>query len=262
MDGRTNHPAEMKRVLRVLASLSVLAMAAIGCDGPTEVAPRVTGQVALYDELAKERPSAGQVNVAALSVSSIRQYQTFTDASGWFDLELPAGEDVPLQFSRDGYGDMYRFGVEGSAEPMHVDMFARSSAAVTSVEAEAEPCGTVPCLRLALEVENFFLPGATRRVFRIFMGADAGVSDLDYEFTDLLVVPNDQPGLEQIGADATFQLDGLAGVLGGFGPGTTVHVVVHGATENLANSYEEPGTGLEIFTDLSAVSARASFVVP
>jgi hypothetical protein len=218
--------------------------------------------VALHDELGSELPSTGQVKVAALSVSSIRKYEAFTDASGWFDLELPGGEDVPLQFSRDGYGDMYRFGVEANAEPIHVRLFARSSAAVTSVEAGTEPCGTITCLRLALQVDDFFLPGATRRVFRLFLGTDSEVSDIGYELTDLLLVPNDQPSLVQIGTAATFELNGLSGLMEGFGSGTTVHVVIHGATENLENSYEEPGTGREIFTDLSTISATASFIVP
>ncbi len=249
-------------MLRLIATLSVLATAAAGCGGPTDVVPRVTGHVALYDELGNQLPSAGLVQVAALSISSIRRYATLTDASGWFDLELPGGEAAPLQFSRDGYGDMYRFDVEGNADPIHVGLFARSSAAVTSVEARAEPCGTTTCLQLALEVDDFFIPGASRRVFRLFLGTDAGVSDIDYAFTDLLLVPNDQLGLVQVGAAVTFELDGLTGLLGGFEPGTMVHVLIHGATENLANSYEEPGTGLEIFTDLSSVSARASFVIP
>ena len=88
------------------------------------------------------------------------------------------------------------------------------------------------------------------------------MSVYDYDVTRLLVVPNDQPGLLQEGPDAQFELDYLHGFLGSFPTGTMVHLVIHGATENLSNSYLDPNTGLEIFTDLSPVSAKASFIVP
>ena len=157
---------------------------------------------------------------------------------------------------------MFRFDVGTETESIHVDLFAHSSAAVTNVDAQAESCGTVHCLRLALEVEGFFGPGTTRRVFRMYLSTDPGVSSLDYQLTDLLFVPNDQTGLVQTGPNATFELDGLHGILGSFPTGTEVYLVIHGATENLTSSYQAPDTGLEIFTDLSRVSAGTSFIIP
>ena len=74
--------------------------------------------MSLYDELENQLPVADQVQVSALSMSSISQYQTFTDASGWFQLELPDEEAVPLLFSRDGFGDMFRYDVEEETEPL------------------------------------------------------------------------------------------------------------------------------------------------
>ena len=226
--------------------LSVLMMLAVGCDSPTKVQPSITGQVALYDEWGHLLPTAAQVQVNALSLSSIRKYETFTDASGRFELELPNGEAVPLLFSRDGFGDMFRFDLEQETEPIQVSLFARSSAAVTAADAVAESCGTVNCLRLALDVENFFVPGATRRVFRLYLSTDPGVSFFEYQLTDLLFVPDTQPGLVKAGSHATFELDGLHGLLGSFTTGTTVYLVIHGATENLASSYTGPDSGLEI----------------
>lgn len=240
----------------------ILVMAVAGCDEPLDVHPRVTGQVVLYDELGHTLPAADGVRVSALSVSSIRQYEAFTDPSGSFQLELPEKEVVPLLFSKEGFGAMFRFGVVEETEPIDVGMFAVSSALVTTVTAEAEPCGAVRCLSLALDVENFFGAGSTRRVFRVYMSADPAVNVFEYRFTDLLVVPNDQPGLVQTGSDATFELDGLNGLLGSFATGTTVHLVIHGATENLDSSYPSPENGLAIFTDISPVSAGASFIIP
>jgi hypothetical protein len=240
-----------------------LSVAAAGCDDPTEVRlPRVTGQVELYDELGQLLPTGDPVQVSALSPSSIRRYQTVTDASGWFEIELPEEEGVPLLFTRDGFGDMLRFDVEGETEPLQVRLFARSSAAVTAANAVAESCGTVNCLRLTLEVEDFFVAGTTRRLFRMYLSTDPEVVHYDYQRTALLIVPNDEDGLQQAGSDATFELDGLRGLLGSFATGSTVHLVIHGATENLASSYTYPDGGLEIFTDLSPISARASFVIP
>lgn len=249
-------------VRRCFGFCSVLVMAAAGCDSPADLHPSITGQVTLYDELGHQLPTADQVQVNALSLSSIRKYETFTDASGRFELELPDEEAVPLLFSRDGFGDMFRFDLEEETEPIQVGLFARSSAAVTAANAVAESCGTVNCLRLALDVDNFFGPGTTRRVFRLYLSTDQGVSFFDYQFTDLLFVPNTQPELVQAGSDATFELDGLHGLLGSFTSGTTVHLVIHGATENLANSYTSPESRLEIFTDLSTISAGASFIIP
>ena len=60
----------------------------------------------------------------------------------------------------------------------------------------------------------------------------------------------------------SFELGGLHGLLGSFPAGTTVHLVIHGATENLDTSYPNPVNGLPVFTDLSPNSARASFVIP
>ncbi len=247
---------------RRLYGLSVLVMVAVGCDDPTTVQPVVTGQVALFDELGTLLPFADQVQVAALSPSSIRTVETVTDEQGRFELELPDAEVGPLLFSRDGFGDMFRFDVGTETESIHVDLFAHSSAAVTGVDAQAESCGTFNCLRLGLEVENFFGPGITRRLFRMYMSTDPEVSYLDYLFTNLLVVPNDQNGLIKTGSDATFELDGLHGILGSFPTGTEVYLVIHGATENLTNGYLAPDNGLEIFTDLSRVSAGTSFIIP
>jgi len=250
-------------VRRFLGVLSVVMMVA-GCDdSPTGGQPvTITGQVALYDELGQQLPSANQVVVAALSSSSIQQYQTSTNASGWFQLELPSGENVPLMFSRDGFGDMFRYDVEEDQEPIQVGLFARSSAAPVEVIPVAESCGTVNCLRLALDVDDFFAQGITRRLFRLYLSTDPALESWDYQFTDLLIVPNDQPGLIQTGTDATFELDGLHGFLDSFSAGTTVHLLVYGATENLESSYPEPDSGRPIFTDLSVASARASFIIP
>jgi hypothetical protein len=220
-------------------------MVAVGCDDPTTVQPVVTGQVALFDELGTLLPFADQVQVAALSPSSIRTVETVTDEQGRFELELPDAEVGPLLFSRDGFGDMFRFDVGTETESIHVDLFAHSSAAVTGVDAQAESCGTFNCLRLGLD-----------------MSTDPEVSYLDYLFTNLLVVPNDQNGLIKTGSDATFELDGLHGILGSFPTGKEVYLVIHGATENLTSSYLAPDNGLEIFTDLSRVSAGTSFIIP
>ena len=248
---------------RCFCSLSVLVMIGAGCDDPVSVRPgTVTGEVVLYDELGNQLPSAGGVQVAALSTSSIQQYQTSTNASGWFELELPSGENVPLMFSRDGFGDMFRYDVEEDQEPIQVGLFARSSAAPVEVIPVAESCGTVNCLRLALDVDDFFAQGITRRLFRLYLSTDPALEPWDYQFTDLLIVPNDQPGLVQTGAGATFELDGLHGLLDSFSAGTTVHLLIHGATENLESSYPEPDSGRPIFTDLSVASARASFIIP
>lgn len=241
---------------------SVVLMAAIGCDTPVDVDLHITGRVTLYDELGHKVASAGGVRVTALSPSCSRTYEAFTNTTGRFDLELPDEKGVPLLFSRDGYGDMLRFNVEEETEPIQVGLFARSSAAVTAATAVAESCGTVTCLRLELDVEDFFGPGTTRRLFRVYLGTDPGVSLLDYQFTFLLVVPNDQPGLLRDGSAATFTSGGLHGLLGSFPTGTTVHLVIHGATENLASSYTSPENGLEIFTDLSTASANAAFIIP
>lgn len=251
-------------VRRCLGKLSILVIAAVGCDRPTTVQPFVIGRVALHDELGLFLSSADQVRVTALTPSSIRRYQTFTGSTGRFELELPGMEAVPLLFSREGFGDMFLFDVDGKTGSVKVDLSARSSAEVTSVAAVAEPCGTpiIYCLRLALEVSNFFGAGTTRRLFRMYLSTDQGVSAHDYDRTGLLVVPNNQPGLLQEGTDAAFELDYLHGYLGSYPSGTTVHLVIHGATENLSNSYLEPNTGLEIYTDLSQVSAKASFVLP
>ncbi len=249
---------------RYLGTLSILVLVAVGCDSPTRVQPFVIGRVSLHDELGRFLSSADQVRVTALTPSSIEKYETFTDETGRFQLELPDTEAVPLLFSRDGFGDMFRFDVDGETGSVEVDLFARSSAEITSVGAVAEPCGTpiIYCPRLAMEVSNFFGPGTTRRLFRVYLSTDPGVSAYDYDVTRLLVVPNDQPGLLQEGPDAQFELDYLHGFLGSFPTGTMVHLVIHGATENLSNSYLDPNTGLEIFTDLSPVSARASFIIP
>ncbi|MEJ2207063.1 MAG: hypothetical protein P8170_23525 [Gemmatimonadota bacterium] len=249
-------------MIRPYGRLALLALIVVGCDDPTTTpAPHLAGEVSLYDELGHRLPSAGQVSVGVLTPSSVRQYQTFTDDEGRFQVELPDAESFDLMLSRDGFGDMFRYGVVQEREPVRVDMFARSSAAVTAASAWAESCGVL-CLRLALEVDDFFVPGAGRRLFRIFLGTDPELKDWAYDVTDLLVVSNDQPGLVRTGDAAAFELDGLRGLLDGFPPGATVHVLVHGATENLTNSYRQPWSDLEIFTDLSLTSARTSFVMP
>lgn len=251
----------------VLALSAVLALAVAGCDDPAGVQLKtVKGEVTLYDELGQELASAGGVLVGALSMSSGQQYQTTTKASGSFKLRVPDEESVSLQFSREGFGDMFAFDVEVEGEPMQVDLFARSSATPVTVIAEAESCGTVNCLALALAVDDFFGTGTSRRVFRVYLSTDPGMTltdrYTDYEFTGLLFVPNDQPGLNQVGTGAEFQLDGIHGFLDSFTPGATVYLDIYGATENLEAGYESQDQGLMIFTDLSAGSARTSFVIP
>jgi hypothetical protein len=242
--------------------LAVFVLAVAGCHSPLVTTPHIEGEVTLYDEFGRRIPTAGEVRVAVLTLSSVRQYQDFTDVEGRFSIEeLPEGETLDLMLSRDGFGDMFRYGVEKDGEPLGIDMFERSSASVTTVTARAESCG-VPCLRLAMEVDGFFGVDAGRRLFRIFLGTDPGLEAWDYAHTDLLVVPNDQLGLVRTGDTAAFELDGLFVLPGAFTPGTTVRVLVHGATENLTNSYRQPWDDLEIFTDLSLTSARASFVMP
>jgi hypothetical protein len=114
-----------------------------------------------------------------------------------------------------------------------------------------------------MDVEDFFGPGITRRLFRFFLSTDPGVSHFDYEFTSFLVaVPDALPGFVQDGSDATFHMDGIHGALESFTTGQTVHMVVYGATENLASEYPQPDTGLPIYTDLSLVAARTSFIMP
>ncbi len=253
----------MKIMKRFFIFFIVAAAVAGGCDDPVSVQPdTISGQVSLYDELGNPLSVRDQVQVAALSSSSIRQYLTYTDASGRFELELPEGESVPLLFTRDGFGDMYLYDVDDETEPIQVELFQRSSADVTAVGATAESCGTVDCLRLVLDVQNFFGDDTTRRLFRLFMSTDPGMSFWNYQVTDLLVVPNDQPGLVQDGANATFELDGVHGLLDSFPSGTRVHLRIYGATENLSNSYPQPDTGLEIFTDISDGFAKTIFVIP
>jgi hypothetical protein len=78
---------------------------------------------------------------------------------------------------------MFRFDIDGETGPIQVNLFARSSAEVTSVGAVGEPCGPVNCLRLvlALEVSDFFGLGTTRRLFRLYLSTDPGVSAHDYQ---------------------------------------------------------------------------------
>jgi hypothetical protein len=166
-------------------------------------------------------------------------------------------------FSREGFGDMFFFGVEEATEPIRVRLYARSSAKPMKVTAVAKPCGTFPCLEMDMDVNDFFGPGITRRLFRFFLSTDPGVSSFHYEFNNFLVVnPVTQPGFVRDGSDATFHLDGIQGALGSFTTGQTVHMVVYGATENLASDYPQPDTGFPIYTDLSTVAARTSFIMP
>lgn len=223
---------------------------------------QVAGRVTLFDEVGVRLSTAEQVSVTLLDPGGTAVLaETSTDATGQFSLELPDEGVFSLAFRKDGFGTMYRYGVDHTASAIQARLFARSSAVVSSVQANAELCG-VPCLRLVLGVDNFFGVAAGRRVFRVFLGTYPGISPTSYQVADLLFVPNDQPGLERDGSAARFVLDGLFGLIHSFAPGRRVYVLVHAATENLTNSFIDPFSGVEIFTDLSPDHARSSFIMP
>ena len=252
-----------RTVPRYLPTLALFMVSLVACENsPTEGQPRITGRVSLFDEMVFQLPSAGGVQVGVLSPSSVKQWVAVTDNQGNFSLELPDRSPFDLILEREGFGTRLLYGLDPDMGPLQERLFVRSSAVVTSVVASAASCGSVHCLYLAMDVDNFFAPGITRRLLRFFLGTDAGVTDFDYEFTGLLVVPEDQPGLVQTGTAASFELEGIRGVLEEFEAGDTLFMVVHGATENLTNSFPQFGTGPEIFTDLSTASARTSFILP
>ncbi len=58
-----------------------------------------------------------------------------------------------------------------------------------------------------------------------------------------------------------FQIDGITGFLAQFSSGNTVHVAVAGATENLGNGYQFDWHDVEVYTDLSLVWSKGSFVM-
>ena len=259
----TLNPRKMKTVSRYLAILASLMVLLVACeDSPTEGQPQITGRISLFDELGSQLSSADGVRVGVLTPSSVEQWVAVTDNQGDFSLELPGEDLFDLIIEREGFGTRLLYGLDPDMGPLLERLFVRSSAVVTAVDASAASWGSVNCLYLAMDVDNFFAQGITRRLLRFFLSTDAGVTDFDYEFTGLLVVPEDQPGLVQTGTAASFELGGITGVLEGFESGDTLYMVVHGATENLTNSYPQFGTGPEIFTDLSPASAGTSFIIP
>jgi hypothetical protein len=197
----------------------------------------------------------------------VTRIQTTTDNAGQFTLVIPPGGEIPpggtvaLIFEKDGFGQQFRYEVTEDSSLDGVELFQLSSADVTSVEAEAEDCGDTACFSLELEVDNFFLDGAGRRVFRVFLSSSPDVGPLNYQESQLLFVPNDHPGLVQSGSDAVFQIDGITGFLAQFSSGNTVHVAVAGATENLGNGYQFDWHDVEVYTDLSLVWSKGSFVM-
>lgn len=249
---------------RFLNLLPVLALVLPSCDDPVKVEtlPTITGNVRLHDELANQLPDAGQVTVRLIGPDQSALGETVTSDDGSFEFEVAEEGPFSLVFGKEGFGTQWMWDVAVGGGPEWVDLYARSTAEVRSVEASAYDCGSIDCLGLTMEVAHFFLEGPTRRLFRVFMSTDVGVSWAGYESTSLLVVPEDQPGLEPHGTSATFELSGLRGGLSNFPAGATVHLVIHGATENLSNSFVDPVLGLEVFTDLSPVSARATVVMP
>ena len=250
-------------MLRTFLFPTVILLAMGACDSPTHPSgPYLAGEVTMYDEDGHPVSPANDVTVSALSPSSVRQYLAHTDNNGSFEVEIPDTETVDLLFERDGFGQMFRYGIPRDGGPVEVDMFAQSSGAVTSMTAEAYPCGSVNCLRLTLAVDNFFATEAHRRLFRIFLSTDPGMSYYDYELTSLLIVPDTQPGIVRSGDNATFELEGITGLVGAFPAGTTVYAAAHGATENSGTGYTQPGSTLEIYTDLSPVPATTSFIIP
>jgi hypothetical protein len=242
---------------RVAASV---AMMAIGCGTPAEPLHLLAGEVTLRDELGSTRSARDGVTVVLVGATGTVD-TTRTGADGGFAFEVRSLDPATLRFARDGFGTTQVSDVVPDAGRIAVLLTARSTAVVTALSGSADFCGTTACLRLRLNVDSFFA-GTSRRLFRVFVGATPKVSDHDYAATGILVVPNDQPGLVVDGTAASFELAPVAGLLGGFQEGTTVHVVVFGATENWQNSFEDPETGLEIFTDLSGASARITVEIP
>ena len=234
----------------------------VACESPvtTEVL-RVEGRVELFNELGHELPADTGVSITLLGTAGAILDRTTTDAAGQFAIDLPHDSEFTLRFQRHGFGSTYRFGLGPDSGPIEAKLFARSSAGIVSALASAVPCGTFPCLRLALEVDDFVIAGSGRRWFRIFLSRDPAVGTENYEVTHLLVVPIDQPGLLLDGNRASFEVDGH-GIIHTFPSGSRVHLLVHGATENLVNSFVDPTTGVEVFTDLSTTWARTSFDMP
>ncbi len=232
------------------------------CESPS-APPEFTvgGEVVLFNELGGALESAEGVSVGLLGPGDAELAETSTDPAGRFSLDLPYEGEFSLVFRKEGFGTTYHFGVAQDAGSIEAELFAQSTASVTSVMAAAEECGTVPCLHLVLDVENF-PAGNGRRVLRIFLSSEAGISPEDYEVTDLLFVTEDDPGLQLDGTTAHVELDGVFGMIESFPSGSLVHVLVRGATENLNSGYVDPDSGVEVFTDLSPVGAQDSFIMP
>jgi len=246
------------------------ALLSAGCDSITHLSrTQITlqGSVVLYDELGEVMPVYAGVTVGVLSASSVTRIQTTTNNAGAFTLIVPPGGELPpsgkvaLIFEKDGFGQQFRYEVTRTTSLLGIELFQLSTADVTSVEAEAEDCGDTACFSLELEVDNFFLDGAGRRVFRVFLSSSPDVGPLSYQESQLIFVPNDQPGLVRSGSDAVFEVDGLTGFLAQFSAGNTVHVAVVGATENLGNGYQYEWHDVKVYTDLSPVVAKDSFVM-
>jgi len=241
-----------------------VALLSAGCTSTTDLSPTHTslhGSVVLFDELGQVMPSAEGVVVGVLSSSSVYRVQDTTNSAGEFSLEVTEIEGAGLIFEKEGFGQQFRYAVTEDSSLDGVELFQLSSAEVTSVEAQAEDCGDAACFSLELEVDHFFLDGAGRRVFRVFLSSSPDVGPLSYQESQLIFVPNDHPGLEQSGSDAVFQIDGITGFLTQFSSGNTVHVAVVGATENLSTGYQFDWYDVEFYTDLSPVISKDSFVM-
>lgn len=241
-----------------------VALLSAGCSSITDL-PSVhkvlDGSVVLFDELGQVMPSAAGVVVGVLSASSVYRVTDTTNSAGEFSLEVTHIGGTSLIFEKLGFGQQFRYALTENSPLDGVELYQLSSAEVTSVEAEAEDCGDTPCFSLEMEVDNFFLDGAGRRVFRVFLSSNPDVGPLSYQESQLIFVPNDQPGLVQSGSDAVFRVGNLTGFLTQFSSGTTVHVAVVGATENLSSGYLFDWYDEEFYTDLSPVSAKDSFVM-
>ena len=113
-----------------------------------------------------------------------------------------------------------------------------------------------------MTVDRFLGPATSRRVFRFFYSRNADPGPGNHDVTHAVFVPNDQPGLRLDGTTAHLELDGSWSPIASFPSGSTIHLRVYGATENLTNSYVDPVTGMEVFTDLSPEWAQTTFIMP
>lgn len=242
-------------------AVTLLSAGCTSTTGPSPDSITLDGSVVLFDELGTVMPSAEGVVVGVLSSSSVYRIHDTTNSAGEFSLEVTEIEGAGLIFEKVGFGQQFRYAVTEDSSLDGVELFQLSSADVTSVQAQADDCGDTDCFSLGLEVDNFFLEGAGRRVFRVFLSLSPDVGPLSYQESQLIFVPNDHPGLVQSGSDAAFQVDGITGFLTQFSSGNTVHVAVVGATENLSTGFQFDWYDEEFYTDLSPVVSKDSFVM-